>query len=177
MENYGQLQINLEATQMGRQYPTFEEYLKAEYVGPFSATDILIRYLVGNEEGLVLINRKNAPHGLAMPGGMAERIELTQNAVKEAKEETGLEIILDEPLHRPFGVFSKVSNDPRAFISSTVYTARGIGALAPHPDEDALDAKAYTIPQVRGLLRQPDIWAFQSHRKIVELYVNERYKL
>ena len=40
-------------------YPTFDEYLRAEYAGPFPATDILIRYdLAERGEGLVLIYRK-----------------------------------------------------------------------------------------------------------------------
>lgn len=158
-----------------KRYPTFGEYLKAEYQGPYSATDILIRYDVKGEEGLVLIERKNFPHGLAMPGGMAERMELADNAIKEAKEETGLEVILDGPKWKPFGVFSRTDHDPRAFISSTVYTARGYGTLKPHPDEDAISAKAYTLPEIKQLLQKPEKWAFASHRDIVELYTLHRF--
>ncbi|HLP79412.1 MAG TPA: NUDIX domain-containing protein [Acidobacteriota bacterium] len=156
-------------------YPTFADYLKAEYQGPYSATDILIRYPVDGLEGLVLIQRKHKPLGLASPGGMAEHMELYQNAIKEGKEETGLTVYIDEPHWRPFGIFSKPSNDPRAFISSNVFTGAGYGVIKPHPEEDAIDARAYRISEVRDLLTQPDKWAFQSHRRFIELYVNERY--
>jgi ADP-ribose pyrophosphatase YjhB (NUDIX family) len=87
------------------QYRTFREYLEQEYRGPYVATDILIRYANGRKNGLVLIERKFPPLGLAIPGGMAEYLTLEDNAIKEAREETGLRVVLDTP-NKPFCVFS-----------------------------------------------------------------------
>jgi len=154
---------------MGR-YGSFKEYLKAEYKGPFCATDILIQYA----GGIVLIDRKFEPLGLAIPGGIAEYMPLTENAVKEAKEETGLDVILDEP-DRPFCVLSDPKQDPRAFVASITYTAKGEGVLKPHKDEDALSAKAYTLEEITNLLQGNKI-AFEHHKKILRKYIeNEGY--
>ena len=55
-------------------------------------------------------------------------------------------------------------------LSLGLFGSAGLGL------SDATHAQAYTIPQIREFLKKPEIWAFQSHRHIVELYVNERYK-
>jgi len=162
---------------MGKRYPTFLEYLKNEYKGPYSATDIVIRYDNGIKEGVVLIERKFFPLGIAWPGGMAEYMTLSQNAIKEAEEETGLEVVLDDP-DRPLCVFSEVNQDPRAFISSITYTGIGRGVLKPHKNEDAKKAFIVTLDELAVLLSQPEKWAFPNHhRKIGEKYLREvRYK-
>jgi ADP-ribose pyrophosphatase YjhB (NUDIX family) len=146
---------------MKKMYTTFEDYLRAEYKGPYVATDILIRY----QNGLVLIERKFTPLGVALPGGMAERMTLGENAVKEAKEETGLEIKLDDP-DRPLCLFSKVGQDPRAFICSASYTATGYGVLKPKEDEDAKRAFVSSYETLVDMLEKP-IWAFSHHKKII----------
>lgn len=69
---------------------------------PYVATDILIEHYDGKKDGLVLITRKNPPYGIAIPGGFAELgLSLPQNAVKEALEETSLEVILENPRSAP----------------------------------------------------------------------------
>lgn len=162
-------------------YPTFEDYLRAEYKGPYSATDIIIRYTqhkpwsdyeVGYKSGIILIERKNFPYGFALPGGIAENITFQENAIKEAKEETGLEIIIDQPLHRPFSVLSQPTQDPRAHIASICYTAQGYGTLK--AGDDAKKASLYTLDEVQELLTQPQHWAFTHHQKIINLYVEKK---
>jgi 8-oxo-dGTP diphosphatase len=156
---------------MTKIYPTFKEYLKHKYKGPYVATDILIRYHDGKKSGIILIERKFPPLGLAIPGGMAEFMTLEDNAIKEAREETGLvEIILDSPNH-PFCVFSNPTQDPRAFIASVCYTARGYGTLKPQENEDAKEAKVYTLDEIAELLEK-DVLAFPDHhKKILNLYL------
>jgi len=152
-------------------YPTFVNYLKDNYKGPFAATDILIRYNYGKKKGIVLIERKFPPLGLAIPGGMAEYLTFEENAIKEAKEETGLDITLDSP-NQPICVFSTPTQDPRAFIASICYTAKGSGILKPHENEDAKSAKVFTLEEIAGLLDK-DVWAFPDHhRKILRIYLN-----
>ncbi len=165
---------------MRQKYATFLDYLRKEYKGPYSATDIIIRYTqhfpwndyeLGCKSGIILIERKNYPHGLALPGGMAERITYVENAIKEAKEETGLDVVIDEPYHRPFSVLSDINQDPRAHISSICYTGVGYGVL--RAGDDAKKADLYTFGEVTELLGQPERWAFIHHQEIIRLYVED----
>jgi len=158
-------------------YGTMKEFLKQEYDGPFSATDILIQHSDGKKEGLVLIERKFPPYGIAIPGGIAEKMTYQENAIKESEEETGLKIIIDSPIYRPFCVFSGINDDPRAHISSITFTARGYGTLKPKEDEDAKWAKVFDDNELVDLIYQEKIWSFQRHRKIVSIYMNDRRKL
>jgi 8-oxo-dGTP diphosphatase len=160
-------------------YPTFREYLRAEYAGPFVATDIIIRHNPAGEdgdpalEGIVLIERKHEPFGYSLPGGMAECMTLPENAVKEAREETGLHVILDEPVTKPCYVSSNVNRDPRAFIMSVTYAGVGTGTLCPHPDEDATRAFVVPYKRLEALVHEP-VWAFQAHAEAVKAYLAER---
>lgn len=156
---------------MGKWYGTFKEYLKEEYEGPYCATDILIRY----QGGLVLIGRKYPPYGIAIPGGIAEYMPLPDNAKKEAKEETGLDIILDDP-ERPFCVLSDPKQDPRAFIASICYTAKGTGIIKPMENEDAKFARKFTLDEIADLLQDEENFAFKHHMKILRKYLKEYRK-
>ncbi len=63
----------------------------SEYRNPFPTVDIIIEV----EGGIVLIERKNPPHGWAIPGGFVDYGETVEAAaVREAKEETGLDVEL-----------------------------------------------------------------------------------
>lgn len=150
-------------------YDSFKQYLKEKYEGPFMATDIIIRY----QNGIVLIERKFAPLGLALPGGIAERMQFHQNAIKEAKEETGLDIVIDNIYH-PLCILSHPLQDPRAFIASVTYTAQGYGTLKPMEEEDAKSATVYTLDQIAKMLSQEQLWAFPlHHRQALKLYLEE----
>ncbi|VVB78000.1 ADP-ribose pyrophosphatase [uncultured archaeon] len=161
-------------------YPTFKEYLKDKYEGPYCATDLLVRY----NGGLVLIERKFPPFGLAIPGGMAEKMHFHKNSIKEGLEETGLDFIVDKPFYKPLCVLSYPEQDPRAFVSSITFTGVGVGKLMPHPDEDAKNARVLTIEDIANLLDKPfyepekknsdAVWAFKSHPVILCIYLKER---
>lgn len=92
--------------------------------------------------GLVLVERKNPPPGWALPGGFVDYGETCEAAaVREAKEETGLEVVLTGLL----GVYSDPARDPRGHTMSVVYTAQ---ALNPHElsaGDDAGQALFFTL--------------------------------
>ncbi len=152
-------------------YATFKDYLRENYSGPYIATDIVIRHEAGPRKGIVLIERKNPPFGLALPGGIAEDMPLYQNAAKEAKEETGLDIEIDNR-DRPLCVLSELNQDPREFIASVAYTAKGIGYLRPLRGEDARSAAVYTKDELIDLLKK-EVWAFPHHKKILNIYLEQ----
>lgn len=107
---------------------------------PLPTIDIIIELTGG---GVVLIERKNIPYGWALPGGFVDYGEsLEAAAVREAKEETSLEVQLIEQ----FYTYSDPSRDPRKHTISTVYiaTAQGI----PQGADDAKRAKIFTKSQL-----------------------------
>ncbi len=91
------------------------------------ATDILIKY----QGNLVLIKRRDKPYGIAIPGGMLEpNLTTEQNAIKEAKEETNLDITIQGLL----GIYSDPDRDPRGRVISVAYVALGKGKMRPGDD-------------------------------------------
>jgi ADP-ribose pyrophosphatase YjhB (NUDIX family) len=95
-----------------------EKNLKA----PLITVDIIIHY----RQGIVLIERKNPPYGWALPGGFVEIGEsLEDAAVREAKEETSLDIKLVEQFH----AYSEPGRDPRFHTVTVVFIADGNGVL------------------------------------------------
>jgi 8-oxo-dGTP diphosphatase len=91
-----------------------------QYRNPFPTVDIIIEV----QGGIVLIERKNPPHGWALPGGFVDYGErLEDAAVREAREETSLEV---DNL-RLLGCYSDPGRDERMHTISTVYIADGCG--------------------------------------------------
>jgi 8-oxo-dGTP diphosphatase len=81
---------------------------------------------------IVLIDRKNIPFGWALPGGFVEFGEtVEQAAIREAKEETSLDVELRALL----GIYSRPERDPRGQTISVVYIGRGVGT--PNAQDDA----------------------------------------
>ncbi|HET9989836.1 MAG TPA: NUDIX hydrolase [Kofleriaceae bacterium] len=96
---------------------------KAEYRNPTPTCDILIE-LEDQPGTLVFVERKNEPVGLALPGGFVDEGEwVADAAVREAKEETGLDVTIVELFH----VYSDPSRDPRQHTVSTVFIAQAAG--------------------------------------------------
>jgi 8-oxo-dGTP diphosphatase len=102
---------------------------------PFLTVDIIIRY----RGGIVLIERKNPPPGWALPGGFVDLGEsLEDAALREAKEETSLDVTLSEQFH----AYSKPDRDPRFHTVSVVFIGDGKGTLQGR--DDARKAKVFT---------------------------------
>ena len=109
-------------------------------------------------QGIILIKRKNYPHGWALPGGFVDYGETVEEAAaREAKEETSLEL---ESM-RQFGVYSDPMRDPRRHTLSIVFIAQGRGM--PHAADDAEDLGIFTLDD----LPHPIVF---DHDKILQDY-------
>ena len=107
-------------------------------VTPPLAADIIIEMADRPGRPIVLIERRNPPPGFALPGGfvdVGERLEVA--AVREAREETGLEVRLLALL----GCYSDPQRDPRGHTVSAVYVAEAVGE--PQGLDDARSAALY----------------------------------
>jgi ADP-ribose pyrophosphatase YjhB (NUDIX family) len=106
------------------------------YRNPVPTVDIIIEV---DEGKIVLILRKNEPVGWAIPGGFVDYGEsLEEAAVREAKEETSLDVTLVKQMH----TYSKPDRDPRHHTISTVYIATGKGI--PKAADDAAEVGIFT---------------------------------
>lgn len=104
------------------------------YHNPVPTVDIIILI----NDGILLIKRRNPPFGWALPGGFVNYGEtLERAAIREAKEETGLEV----SLVRQFHTFSDPSRDPRLHTISTVFIATASGH--PTAGDDAVEARVF----------------------------------
>lgn len=131
-----------------------------EYRNPFPTVDIIIEV---ENKGLVLIRRKNPPYGWAIPGGFVDYGEsLEEAAIREAKEETSLDV----QLIRQFHTYSDPQRDPRFCTISTVYIAQAKGT--PEGKDDAQEARLFTRDNL------PDEMAF-DHEEILKDYFKKRY--
>jgi 8-oxo-dGTP diphosphatase len=106
------------------------------YRNPVPTADIIIE----QGEGVVLILRRNEPRQWAIPGGFCDYGEsLEQAAIREAREETNLEVELIEQFH----TYSDPRRDKRQHTITTVYIARAIGGTLQAQD-DAQDIGVFT---------------------------------
>ena len=116
----------------------------------------------GGRLGIVLIKRKNPPYGWALPGGFVDYGEsLEQAAVREAKEETSLDVQLQYQMH----TYSDPKRDPRKHTISTVFIARAKGT--PVARDDAQEIMVVSKDELQVPL------AF-DHEKILEDYRERR---
>lgn len=121
---------------------------------PLLTVDIIIRY----QGGIVLIERKNPPPGWALPGGFVDVGEsLEEAAIREAKEETSLDITLVGQFH----AYSKPNRDPRFHTATMVFIADGTGTLKGR--DDARKAEVFTENSL------PSHIAF-DHKEIIRDY-------
>lgn len=130
-----------------------------EHRNPIPTVDIIIEI----SGGIVLIKRKNPPHGWAIPGGFIDYGESAESAARrEAKEETGLDV---EDL-RQFHAYSNPNRDPRHHTLSVVFTAKGKGI--PRARDDAAEIGIFTKDSL------PEPLAF-DHAQILQDYFNRNY--
>jgi purine-nucleoside phosphorylase len=91
-----------------------------------------------------LIRRKNPPLGWALPGGFVDYGEsLEEAAIREAREETSLEVSLIRQLH----TYSNPDRDPRRHTITTVFIARGQGLPVAADDAEGIGIfDRFTLP-------------------------------
>lgn len=114
-------------------------YFMSKYRNPALTVDTIII----DDNKIVLVKRLNDPYKnhWALPGGFVEYGEKVESAaIREAKEETGLDIELDKLV----GVYSDANRDPRGHTVTVAYTAHIVGGKL-QSDSDAKDAKFVSI--------------------------------
>jgi ADP-ribose pyrophosphatase YjhB (NUDIX family) len=125
------------------------------YRNPIPTVDIIIEMESG---GIILIKRKNPPLGWGIPGGFVDYGEsLEAAAIREAKEETNLDV----ELVRQFHAYSAPDRDPRHHTITTVYIAKA--KTKPEAGDDAVAIGVFTESSL------PDEIAF-DHRLILRDY-------
>jgi len=127
--------------------------------------DVIIDY--GIERGIVYVERGNEPFKghFALPGGFYEPGEsIEQTALREAREETNLELRLSNM--KLLGVYSKPGRDPRGPVVTVVYYVKLTGQ-EPRAGDDAADVKI--------LKNKPNKLAF-DHSQIIDDYMKIRSK-
>ena len=132
--------------------------MKQTHRNPFVTVDIIIEI----NDKIVLIQRANPPYGWALPGGFVDYGEsLETSAVREAKEETSLEVTLKEQFH----TYSDPDRDPRHHTVTTVFIGKGAGT--PKAADDAKRLDVFTENDL------PESIVF-DHRKIIDDYFRYR---
>jgi ADP-ribose pyrophosphatase YjhB (NUDIX family) len=126
------------------------------YKNPAPVVDIIIEV----KKKIVLIERRFEPFGWAIPGGFVDYGETVERAaIREAREETGLEITLIHLL----GVYSDPARDSRKHTISTTFVARSAGR--PVGGDDARYADLFAPNWLPGPL-------VFDHDRILEDYRN-----
>jgi len=132
--------------------------MESKYRNPLVTVDIIIEI----NRDIVLIERSNTPYGWALPGGFVDYGEsLESSAIREAKEETSLDIKIEEQLH----TYSDPDRDPRHHTVTTVFIAKGVGS--PKAADDAKNVSIFNETN----LPYPIVF---DHGKIISDYF--RYK-
>ncbi|MBI2645792.1 MAG: NUDIX hydrolase [Deltaproteobacteria bacterium] len=134
-----------------------------EYKQPKLTVDILIEFEKGSKTvGIILIERKNPPLGWALPGGFVDYGEsLEQTAIREAKEETSLDV----KLIRQFHTYSEPLRDPRHHTVTAVYIAKATGI--PKACDDAKEIGIFTRETLPPLVF--------DHAQILNDYFSKKY--
>ncbi len=113
---------------------------------PYLTTDGIVEIYDSSENfiGIVLIQRKNTPLGLALPGGFVDVGESVENAViREMKEEISLDVTIEELL----GVYSDPARDERFHTASVVYVCKAYGE--PLGADDAKEAMIVKLDELK----------------------------
>ncbi len=114
---------------------------------PFPTVDAAIKYYEKGEfKGIVLVERKFPPKGWAFPGGFVEQGETLETAVvREAKEETGLDIEVEKQFH----TYSEPKRDPRIHTITTVFICKASGKIK--SGSDAKNVKLFSLDKIPAL--------------------------
>lgn len=138
--------LNTIVASNGKIHPLLIEitsHFHPEFFKPFRNPLPTVDLIIETEGGIVLIYRKNPPCGWALPGGFVEYGEtLEETAIREAKEETNLDVKIKYLL----GCYSDPKRDPRFHTITTVFVAEGKGELK--AQDDAKLAKIFNLSEI-----------------------------
>lgn len=130
-----------------------------EWKQPKLTVDVIVENAAGH---VLLVDRKNPPHGWAIPGGFVDYGETLETAaVREIREETGLEVTLTAQFH----TYSDPRRDPRHHTVTTVFLGQADGE--PAGADDALEARFFPLASL------PSPLAF-DHRDVLRDF--ERFR-
>jgi len=130
---------------------------------PHLSADGIIKLYDNNEKylGLILIQRLNPPHGLALPGGFVDIGESVEDALKrEMLEEVSLHVEIESLL----GIYSDPKRDPRFHTATAVYICKAYGE--PKSGDDAKEVYIYKDDEL------PFDKLVFDHEKILKDYLN-----
>ncbi len=114
---------------------------------------------------VLLVSRRHAPMGWALPGGFVDPDESVEDAARrEILEETGLEITDLRQMH----TYSGPARDPRLPTASVVFAARARGSF--RAGDDAAEARLFPLDTL------PRDLCF-DHRSILDDFVRRRFGL
>ncbi len=109
--------------------------MTVKHRNPLVTVDIIIEI----NDDIILIERANPPFGWALPGGFVDYGEsLESSALREAKEETSLDVKLIEQFH----TYSDPNRDPRHHTVTTVFIGKADGI--PKAADDAKNLGIFT---------------------------------
>jgi len=134
----------------------------SDYRNPVPTVDLIIREPQGR---VVLIKRRNPPLGWALPGGFVDCGEsIEEAAVREAREETSLDVVLDHQFH----TYSRPDRDPRLHTITTVFLASIAGGQLRAAD-DAAEAAFFSRGEIENFPMAFD------HAEILRDYFEGRF--
>ena len=112
---------------------------------PYVAVDGIIQLYDQNDhfQGIVFIQRKNPPHGIALPGGFVDIGESCEDALKREMRE---EVTLDVEILSLLGVYSDPARDARFHTVSAVYICKAKGT--PKAADDAKKVFVYKLEDI-----------------------------
>ncbi len=149
-------QMMIEAMAGGRLRPKCPDCGYVQYANPVPGAGVLIEM----DAGIVLIKRGHNPHKgrWALPAGFIEADEsIEEAAIRECKEETGLDVELIEMFH-----VDSFPNDPTPQSGIIIfYRVRPIGGKLT-PGDDAHEAAIFRPENI------PHDLAFRTHRAAVK---------
>jgi len=126
---------------------------------PFVAVDGIIQLFDthNNFQGIIFIERKNPPFGIALPGGFVDIGESCEDAlIREMQEEVTLNVEIESLL----GVYSDPARDDRFHTVSAVYICKAVGI--PKAADDAKEVFIYKIEDI------PENILVFDHKKIIQ---------
>ena len=136
------------------------------YRNPVPTVDIIIELSDRPQRPIILIERKNPPHGWAIPGGFVDYGESVEKAARrEALEETSLEVELVEQFH----VYSDPKRDPRQHTISVVFIGTATGE--PKAADDAKEVGIFELWEI------PETLCFDHDQILKDYWMYRNYAI